>query len=507
MTTLLLGAQGGDEECFACLYALTNPVLVRYLRVVSDADPAALARSTWPTLLDRMAVCVADDDDDWLELAVSTARQSALASAAVGADATPALGSVGAARTATSPGSDAADDPAVDPVDDPVDAAVAVLRTCEPAVAEVLAMGLTAGLGKDSIARITGHEPTDVLALVRAGEDRLAMPLESLVAAMQARGSSAEVDDLPAILPLFAAQSQSPLSAVADPAPELATAASAGTATVVNLLTWHSPTQAAAVVPAGGAIAAMSPRWARVGVGAAVWTLGVGGVAAAAAMIGVIPAAIHGLFGDGGNGAVVASHGPIRPGGVPSPSAGGPGTTPLTTPPPSTGQSGQSGQSGQPGQQGSQGQVGLATPVSASPSGDGVVVSAATIGFGTSTQLVVAPAVLTVSPSGSPVTTPSALGGSSPTSIPKPPSPGTVTPSGVVAGTGTAHASGKRHLKHTTGLAKGRSKTAQPAAKTLAAARAHAQKAAAAKAKAKAAKAKAAGKAATAQVRTARSRA
>ena len=523
MATLLLGAQGGDEDCFACLYALTNPVLVRYLRVVSDADPAGLARSTWPTLVDRMMVCVVDDDDDWLEVAVGAARQSALASMAIRSGATPAAGRVGAlpARTAAAPGKDS------------VDAGVAALRSCTPAVAEVLAMGVAAGLGKDSIARITGREPTEVLALVRAGEDRLGMPLEGLVSAMQSRGSPAEVGDLPAILPVFAARSQAPLSAVgqsgsmtgtmtgsmtgtmagsmtgglagpAAAASDAATPASVGAGTVVNLLTWHSPAQAASgVVPVRGAQPDASARWARVGVGAAVWTLGVGGVAAAAAMIGIIPAAIHGLFGDGSNGAVVASHGPLRPGGVPSPSAGGPGstplTTPLTTPPPSAGQSSPSGA------QGPQGQVGpaatpVSAPISATSRGD-VVVSASATDVGASTQLVVAPAVLTVSTSGSAVTTPSAVGTSTtpPTTQPPtapPPSSVTVTPSTAGAGAGAPHASGKRLLTHTTALAKRRSTNAHTAAKTAVATRAHAHKAA----KAKAAKAKVAGKAKVAKV-------
>ena len=63
IATFLLGAQGGDEEAFARLYAATNPVLVRYLRSVGVEDAAGAALETWPTLLRRLPACPADDDD------------------------------------------------------------------------------------------------------------------------------------------------------------------------------------------------------------------------------------------------------------------------------------------------------------------------------------------------------------------------------------------------------------------------------------------------------------
>src|SRR6478752_2058858 len=87
ITTLLLGAQGGEENSFVRLYQTTNAVVLRYLRVISDADPAPLALATWSTLLQRMPSCVVDDDDDWLELAVATARENALE--ATGAEPAP----------------------------------------------------------------------------------------------------------------------------------------------------------------------------------------------------------------------------------------------------------------------------------------------------------------------------------------------------------------------------------------------------------------------------------
>ena len=500
MVTPLLGAQGGDEESFACLYAVTNPVLVRYVRVVSDADPASVALSTWSTLLDGLSVCVADDDDDWLELAVGTARQSALAFSAMDSTAMPVPEPAPAVPARHGLG----------PEPDPVDAGVAMLRACGPAVADVLALGIVAGLGRDSIARITGQEPTEVLALVQDGQLGLALPLETLIATMRVPGSPAELGDLPTVMPLFAAQSHSALTTTAATAasvgavtvvPDLATAslatgavstaASAGPSTVADLLTWDSPAAASSSV---ALLRADAPsRWASIGASAAAWTIAVGGLGAAAAMSGVIPAAIDGLFGDEGNRPVIVAQGPIRPGEAPPQSDGGLGAEP-----------GPSGQ--QPSPQGpAEPSIG---PVDTSTGGDGVVVSAAMSGFGTATQsAVVVPAVLTNSPSPvSAPTTPSRPAVTPPSSTPQPPRTGTGT------STGAGHAYGKGHVKHSTGLAKGRAKAGQAAAKGHAkAARAQAKaaaakarataKAAAAKAKAAAAKAKAAAKAEAAKSR------
>jgi hypothetical protein len=473
---------------------------MRYLRVVSDADPTPLALATWSTLLHRMPSCVADDDDDWLELATGTARETALASAAIASTATPAPDVTPAAPSPAGTG----------PESDPVDDGVAALRACGPAVADVLAMGVVAGLGRDSIARITGQEPTEVLALVQEGQGRLALPLESLMATMRVPGSPAEVGDLPAVLPLFAAQSHSPeraaattaayagsstaareVAAAAVAAGVVAAAASPGEHTVIDLLSWGAPapvTTRAAL--RRSAQADVSPRWARVGAGAAAWTIAVGGIGAAAAMTGVIPAALHNLFGDEGKGPVVVAHGPIRPGGVPSQPNGGLGTEPQP-----------------PGQQpGPQVPVKPATgPVVRPSTGNGVVVSASASGLGTTRQLVVVPAVLTGSLSPEPApTTPSRPVTPPPTSTPQPPTSG---PGSIP---GAANAYGKGHLKHSTGLAKGRAKAAQAAAKAqAAAARAQAKAAAArarAAAKAASAQAKAAAKAAAAQARAAKPR-
>ncbi|HEV7148011.1 MAG TPA: hypothetical protein VGN48_13545 [Pedococcus sp.] len=454
MVTLLLGVQGGDEESFSSLYTVTNPVLVRYLRVVSDADPATLALTTWSTLLDDLSVHVADDDDDWLELAVGTARASASAAA-------PMATEVSLLREPT-------------PTPDPVDEAVAALRSCPPQVAEVLAMGVVAGLGRDSIARITGQSPVEVLALVVAGQTRLAMPLADLIAAMQTPGSPTELGDLPAVLPMFARQSHAP--------PQLVTTAPVeDKASVVDLLGWQSPAVGTStVVLRRGANTAGSSLWARAGVGAAAWTLAVGGVAAAVAMIGVVPAVIHNLFGNGGNGPTVVAHGPVQPGGSPTPTGSGPGA--------------RSQQSVR--KSGTPVPVGPATqPVGTTPATNAVVISVSAVGTSTATQLVVEPAVLTFSPTPSAPTTPA-----QPSPPPKPsaPPPGPSTGAGG-GGTQTSSGStdGRDHVPTSTGHRESRAVEAREKAQASARAKAAAAKEKAAREKAaKAKKAAAAKKAA-----------
>jgi hypothetical protein len=486
MVTFLLGAQGGDEDAFACLHAVTNPVLVRYLRVVADADPAPITQATWASLLDGLSMLDADDDDDWLEVAVGTARECAVVAGALRTSATPV----------TDPGALTATERDHEP--DPVDAGVAMLRACPPAVADVLAMGVVAGLGRDSIARITGLEPTAVLALVNEGQDALGLPLETLSASLRVPGNHAEVGELAAVTPLFEAQSHAPRAvawgavtmvgataagatmagagvAVAAPAaaPVAATAAVAhatptSAAAVVDLLTWNSPlpTTSRVVLRASAvtAAAAAPSKWTTVGAGVAAWSVAIGGIGAAATMSGFLPSVIDGLFGNHGRTPVVVAQGPREPGETPAPTDGG-----VAQPRPS-------------GQQ--PGTKGTVVPVGSSGTGGAVVVSAVSTDFGTGRQVVVSPAVLTNKP---PSQTPTPTGPvTTPPTTQKPPTSGGGTVTGAAHGPGKAkgHAYGKGHAKHSTGVAKGRHQAAKPSVKAKAA------KAAAAVAKAAKAAAK-----------------
>lgn len=472
MVTHLRGLQAGDAESFTCLYAVTNPLLVRYLRVVTDADPAPLALATWSTLLNGIAVCAASDDDEWLELAVSVARERTMAAALTAGSRPPPSHSA-----ALPGGSGGSTEP------DPVTEGVAALRACGPAAAEVLAMGVVAGLGRDSIARITGLEPTAVLTLVLDAQTRLGLPLASLRETMQGPSTPAEVSDLPAVLRLFTAQVATPVATT--PVATTPAAAAATTAGVVDLISWgatqpatetRAGRRAAAAAAAaaarrggaagagrqGGAAAALSPRLVRVGAGAAAWTVAVGGVAAAAAMIGVAPAAFNSLFGNAGAGSqgVIAAHGPTRPGGTPSPTPAGPDTTP----PPSTPQAGQ--QTGAPPLP--QGSGAGPTGTGAPSGGGGVDVSTSVAGLAARTKVVVASAVLqSPSPAPAAATTSTAAASGIPTSFtPAPPATGTGTGKVTTAAIRAGATSGTGHLKHSTGQAKGASAKTRAAAKT-----------------------------------------
>src|SRR5689334_20802180 len=123
ITTYLLGAQGGVADDFARLHAVTNPVLLRYLRVTADGDHEELARTAWTAALPQLQVCP-PDDDAWLELVVGAARTAVAAG--------DGASSLAPAGTSSAPSQ-------ADP--DVLGEAVAALRACPPAVAEVLAMG------------------------------------------------------------------------------------------------------------------------------------------------------------------------------------------------------------------------------------------------------------------------------------------------------------------------------------------------------------------------------
>jgi hypothetical protein len=497
ISTLLLGAQGGEGEAFARLYAVTNPVVARYLRVLSDADPAPLALQTWSSLLDALPTCAADDDD-WLELALGTARATALGATAVATTATTAPDA--APVVAAGPGA----------LEDPVDQGIAALRACGPAAADLLAIGVIGGLGRDSMARLTGQEPTAVHALVLEGITALPVPLETLLGTLRVPATPAEVADLGAVQPLYVAQSHSPLPAVASGAAAASGALAAAAAplaahtvipvgepTVVELPVWESRATSRVVTLRNGA-ADTAPRWVRVGAGAAAWTIAVGGVGTAAAMSGVLPAAFNQLFGDQGNGPVVTAQGPRRPDGLPSlpPGAFVPRSRPL-------------GQ--QPGTQAVSGGKAKPSRTPATNGGDVIVVSA-TSRTSNSGVVVAAPAVLTSRPPTTPSTPPStpptkpgSSGGTPPPVTPPPVTPPvkpppTITPPvfsgwGTILGPGNGH--GIAHISHGVGPSHAQVKAARQAAKA-----AKAQAKAAAKAAAKASKAQA--KAAKAQAKAAK---
>ena len=347
IATYLLGAQGGVEDDFARLYAATNPVLMRYLRVTTDADPAALsdlALGAWTAALPQLMACP-PDEDAWLELIIGSARAAAAGSLRTDTGST-------APETASTTGDD-------------VDHAIETLRACPPEQAEVLAMGLVANLDRDATSRLTDHEPTDVLALVQSSEQRLTMSLGELTEALRAPGRDGEVADVRLVTPLITAALAGPAPTAKGPAhaappTTIVTAGAVGAAIgaeagpavgaveqlplaeLLGLEAAATGSPPAISLAAVGSVTGALSRPARVGVGVGVWGLAVGGVGMAAAMSGLITVAIDGLFGDHGGGPLVTAEGPARPG---SPSSDGDTTgnppvvpgRPGTDEPPATG--------------------------------------------------------------------------------------------------------------------------------------------------------------------------
>ena len=343
----LHGAQGGVAADFARLYEVTNPLLLRYLRVTADGDHAELARTAWTAAVAQLATC-APDDDAWFELVVGCAR--AAVDAADGASSPSptdeAAGPPDSSQAASSVADSAVADSAV-AAPDAVTAAVVALRSCPPAEAEVLAMGVVANLGRESVARLTGLTPSAVLALVLQGQQRLEVSLEELIAVLRVPGTPIELADLPFAAALFSAG----LPATPAPVPHAGAAgplavagvAAAGTAaapvralpqpTVVDIQSLGSSAPAHAAIMGSGA----PSRSVRVGAGAAAWLVALGGVGTAAAMSGLLSVAVDGILGGRDTPPLVTAEGPPTPG---TPSTGQPtpgdtpsaGRTPTPTP-------------------------------------------------------------------------------------------------------------------------------------------------------------------------------
>jgi hypothetical protein len=357
IATSLLGAQEGGEASFASLYELTNPALVRYLRVVSDADPSNLALTTWTTLLRRLPSSEADENA-WLELVVGVARLAvedarqreswshlvdptehlpplALAdlemdgaadgptdsAVEVGAP-SPAQG-IGAAPGATAP----------DEVTDRVDSAIAALRTCPSDEADLLAMRATAWLNRDAICRLTGRDAASVRGVLDQALEHVGLPLFTLVKALRAPARPDELVDLPVVLHLFTnGRPEQRVAAVGTAAAAVAAAGAVGEPSVLNLLDVPAAHASSAASQSAGTAAGAASHLGWVGATAAAAAIAVGGVGAA--WNGLLPD----LFGGHGHQRAPSAAGPAQTG----PPTGGdtghqePPTTgrqPVTSPP------------------------------------------------------------------------------------------------------------------------------------------------------------------------------
>lgn len=440
----LLGAQGGDEGSLRRLYELSNPVLVRYLRVVSDKAPDDLALTSWAILARRLPTCPADDDA-WLEQVVRSARMTA-------EDAHQRASwielvdpdEVGRPHQATTGQQPAG------PSD--LDRALEAVRACPSDEAEVLAMRGIAQLGRPAISRVTGHDAAAVADLLHRGLEHAAMPVETLLAALRSPAGPQELADLSVVLGLF---TRPQTGAGPEPAATSAT----------DHFAWESSPATTAgatrVVRRARTRPGTPHRPARALVGAAVM-LTVGGVAAAA-VGGVLPSPLDVLhhFGGGGRPAVSAQGQVHRP----TPGAGEPGSGAATTQqqPPSSGRQPTTNPVG-----GGSGTAPVDTPVVS------IEVVPASYVVPVPTDLAASLPALGAPPAATPPAAPPA-----PAPVPPPGAAPSPTPA---PSPGTGHATGRGHAKHHTA----RHHTAQGHGKAHAKAHAKAHGKAHAKAKSKA---------------------
>jgi hypothetical protein len=366
IATSLLGAQEGGEASFASLYELTNPALVRYLRVVSDADPANLALTTWTTLLRRLPSSEADENA-WLELVVGVARLTVedarqreswshlvdptdhlppmaladleMAGAGDGpADAGVAVGAPGPAqRIGATP-----DATAHDEVTDGVDSTIAALRSCPPDEADLLAMRATAWLNRDAICRLTGRDAASVRAVLDQALEHVGLPLFTLVKALRAPARPDELADLPVVLHLFSnGPTERRVAAVGTVAASAAAVGAVGQPSVLNLLDVPATHASSVAGHSVGTAAGAASHLGWVGATAAAAAIAVGGVGAA--WNGLLPD----LFGGHGHQRAPSAAGPVQT----APPAGGdagPQGPPSTGRPPVTSPSTPGGTEPQP---------------------------------------------------------------------------------------------------------------------------------------------------------------
>ena len=483
IATSLLGAQEGGAASFASLYELTNPALVRYLRVVSDADPTNLALTAWTTLLRRLPSSKADENA-WLELVVGVARLAAedarqreswshlvdptdhlpaiaLADLETAGSADgPTDSTVAGAAPGPPQGTDAAPGAtAPDEVTDGLDSTIAALRECPPDEADLLAMRATAWLDREAICRLTGRDAASVRAVLDQALEHVGLPLFSLVKALRAPARPDELHDLPVVLHLFTnGPAERRVAAVGTAAAAVAAVGAVGQPSVVNLLD----------VPAGAATSSAAGHSAGTAAGAASHLGWVGATAAAAAIaVGGVGAAWNGLLPD-----LFGGHGQQK-----APSAG-----PARTAPPAGGDTGQQ----PPPTTGRQPVTSPGTRAATKPeSGAGTGQTATGAGVGTVSLGRVELAVQVVSVSGdargpgavaagtppAPPTGPTAPPPSQVPATPEPPPPTTPTAPGHGPGKATGHTKthpgkAKGHTRtHGQGNAKGHTKTSPGKAK------------------------------------------
>jgi RNA polymerase sigma-70 factor, ECF subfamily len=169
---VLSGAQHGDEAAFSRLWLDTNPVLLRYLRVIASQASDDVAADTWVQVV-RGLRRFRGDEAAWRAWVFTTARRRVIdASRRRSRRREEPLDAVPVALLPLT--TDAADQ-AMERLG--TRRAISLLAGLPPAQAEVILLRVVAGLDNDAVARLVGRSPGAVRVAAHRGLRRLAQQL------------------------------------------------------------------------------------------------------------------------------------------------------------------------------------------------------------------------------------------------------------------------------------------------------------------------------------------
>ena len=199
-TGVLHAAKGGRVGAFTRLWADLNPVLTRYLRVVSVADADDVACESWVTVLRRLPA-FEGDETAWRKLVFATAKmyaydesQRLVWDAMVEPEEGPAAVAPGPLPVGEEPFEE-----------DELDGgpahglrmAIEAIRDLPPEQAEVVMLRRAALLPEDAVAELVGEDLAAVHAAEEEALDGLGIDAELVTWALSAEPRPVELADEP----------------------------------------------------------------------------------------------------------------------------------------------------------------------------------------------------------------------------------------------------------------------------------------------------------------------
>lgn len=170
---VLAGAQGGDEEAFACLFRAVQPALLGYLRVIAQDAADDVAGETWLQVVVGLAA-FRGGEGAFRAWVFTIARHRAIdAGRARARRRTVPLDQDEAAELLTSPD---AGDQALEAIS--AQAVLALLSALPREQAEIILLRVVAGLPVEDVARMVGKSPGAVRVAAHRALRRLAATVE-----------------------------------------------------------------------------------------------------------------------------------------------------------------------------------------------------------------------------------------------------------------------------------------------------------------------------------------